>query len=376
MTNPQQGHAALVQSLDERGLLSPEWRAVWERTHREAYLPEQVWRQDRDRCRLVTAAEERAALVSSDEPVVTQVDDGDEDGPGVATASNSMPSMVAKMLGLLDVRDGQQVLEIGTATGFVAGLLSARLGDRHVTSVEIDASLTEQAERNLSAAGYRPRLVVTDGEHGWPEGAPYDRVLATCALRRVPYELIEQLRPGGVLVAPRIGEFWCGALVRLTVAEDGTASGRFAGTATYMPMRSHRGALGVTPDTSSPRSRSAEVLPQETITPGFALYAGARLPGVHLTEGRDGADLRVWVHDGRGSGAIADADGTVTEFGGRRMWGDVETAWRQWDQLGRPAADDMGLTVTKAGERVWVRQPTEIVDPTEQPPLASIQPSD
>ncbi|MEV0373821.1 methyltransferase domain-containing protein [Streptomyces sp. NPDC050636] len=363
MTDPQEGHAALVQSLDERGLLTPEWRAVWERTPRQAYLPEHVWRQDPDRCRPITTAEERSALVSSDEPVVTQVDDGATDGPGVATSSNSMPSMVAKMLSLLDVRDGQKVLEIGTATGHVAGLLSARLGDHRVTSVEIDASLSAQAERYLSAAGYRPRLVVTDGEHGWPAGAPYDRIVATCALRHVPYALIKELRPGGVLVAPRVSDFWCGAMVRLTADEDGTASGSFAGSAAYMPMRSHRGTAGITPDTSSPRSRSTEVLPQETLTPGFALYAGARLPGITLAEGREGTDLRVWVHDGRGSGAIADADGTVTEFGVRSLWGEVEAVRREWDKLDRPADTDMGLTVTKTGECVWVRRPTQVAHP-------------
>ncbi|MFE0189814.1 methyltransferase domain-containing protein [Streptomyces sp. NPDC058989] len=374
MTDPQQGHAALVQSLDERGLLTPEWRAVWERTPREAYLPEKVWRQDRDRCRPITTAKERAVFACSDEPVVTQVDDGAENGPGVATASNSMPSMVAKMLHMLDVRDGHQVLEIGTATGYVAALLSARLGDQNVTSVEIDAALKDQAARFLSAAGYRPNLVLTDGEHGWPAGAPYDRIVVTCALRHIPYELIEQLRPGGVLVAPRMSDFWCGALVRLTACDDGTASGSFAGTATFMPMRSHRGTTRVPPDTSLPRSRAGEVLPQEMLTPGFALYAGARLPGVTLTEGREGADLRVWVHDGQGSGAIADADGSVTEFGHRNMWDDVEVRWREWDTLDRPTDSDMGLTVTEVSERVWVRRPTDVVEPVEQPPVTQTRP--
>ncbi|MFG2397073.1 methyltransferase domain-containing protein [Streptomyces lydicus] len=363
MTDPQRGHAALVQQLDERGMLSPEWRTAWERTPRDAYLPEQVWRQNPDRCRPV-ADDERAALVAADEPVVTQVDDGAEGGPGIATSSNSKPSMVARMLQLLDVHDGDRVLEIGTATGYVAALLSARLGDEHVTSVEIDAGLSAQAEQNLAAAGHRPWLVVADGAEGWPAGAPYDRIIVTCALRHIPYSLVTQLRPGGVLVTPRIGDVWCGSLVRLVAVGDGTATGNFAGTATYMPMRSHRGGQGSAPDTSSPRSRPVLVHPQETITPGFAVYAGARLPGVSLIEGRQDAALRVWVHDGQGSGAIADADGTVTEFGPRALWGDVEAVWGEWaGQLRRPAETEFGLTVTAGGDRVWVRAPSAPVLP-------------
>ncbi|MFE7311876.1 methyltransferase domain-containing protein [Streptomyces sp. NPDC057555] len=371
MNNALQGHTALVRQLDERGLLSPHWRAVWERTPRELFLPERVWRQDADRCRPVTTTAERAALVFADEPVVTQVDDGAEEGPGVATSSNSQPSMVARMLHLLDVRDDQQVLEIGTATGHVAALLSARLGDQHVTSVEIDPALSAQAEVNLATVGYRPRLVVTDGEDGWPAGAPYHRIIATCALRHVPHQLIKQLHPDGVLVAPRVGDFWCGSLVRLVTAEDGSAAGSFTGTATYMPMRSHRGGSSAAPDISHPRSRETAVPPQEMLTPGFALYAGARLPGTTLIEGRHEEALRVWASDGQGSGAIADADGTVTEFGERDLWHESETAWQEWDSLGRPAAEDFGLTVTTDREYVWLHTPDQPVRGLFPVPLGS-----
>ncbi|WP_315975415.1 methyltransferase domain-containing protein [Streptomyces nigrescens] len=340
---------------------------MWERTPRHEFIPERIWRQLPERCELITSEQDRWALIHSDEPVVTQLDDGREGGPGIATSSNSMPSMVARMLGLLNVHDGAKVLEIGTATGQVADLLCGRCGDGNVTSVEIDRALSVAAAENLNRRGHAPTLVVGDGEHGHPAGAPYDRIIATCALRHVPYELVEQLLPGGLLVAPRVGDFWCGALFCLTVDEDGTASGPFAGTATYMPMRAHRGAAGATPDTSSPRSRSVAVLPQETINPGFALYAGARLPGVTLVEGREDGNLRVWVTDGRGSGAIADADGTVTEFGDRGLWADVEAAWSEWDRHDRPSAGDMGLTVTKSGESVWLRRPAQVVVSAKPP---------
>ncbi|WP_274567660.1 methyltransferase domain-containing protein [Streptomyces spiramyceticus] len=89
-------------------------------------------------------------------------------------------------------------LEIGTATGYVAALLSERLGEELVFSVEIDPPLAHQARQNLATLGYAPTVVVADGEHGWVEAAPYDRLISTCALRRVPYELVRQVKPGGI----------------------------------------------------------------------------------------------------------------------------------------------------------------------------------
>ncbi|NEE62047.1 methyltransferase, partial [Streptomyces sp. SID8455] len=71
--------------------------------------------------------------------------DGAEGGPGIATSSNSMPSMVARMLELLEVQDSQQVLEIGTGTGYVSALLCERLGDDLVHSVELDPVVARQA---------------------------------------------------------------------------------------------------------------------------------------------------------------------------------------------------------------------------------------
>ena len=364
MTDSQAGYAALVQSLDGRGLLSPVWRDVWERTPRSRFIPGRIWRQGPQRCEPVTADADRWRLVHSDEPVVTQVDDGQEGGPGVATSSNSMPSMVARMLGLLEVRDGDTVLEIGTATGQVAALLSARLGDRHVTSVEIDPSLSAQAERNLAACGHSPTLVVADGEHGFPARAPYDRLIVTCALRHVPYGLVRQVKPGGVIVAPLARDFWSGALVQLTVQRDGTARGRFRGGASYMPMRSHRtGGGGAAVDATSPRSRwTTGPGPRALLTLPFALYAGARMPGVSLVAGADagGGEVRVWLRDKGGSGAVADAE-SVTGFGPRDLWGEVERVHEEFLRLGSPAAGDFGLTVSPAGDQVWLRAPEGVI---------------
>lgn len=233
-------YPALVQELADRGLLSARWRRVFEAVPRSRFVPADVWRQLPDRCEPVVGTDAWLALVNSDEPVVTQLDDGALGGPGVATSSNSMPSMVARMLGLLDVRDGHRVLEIGTGTGYVSALLCERLGDDLVHSVELDPVVARQAADALAQAGYRPHLRVGDGEQPWPGLGLVDRLIATCALRYVPYALLRQVRPGGVVVVPLAREFWSGALVQLRVQADGTATGPFCGGATYMPMRAHR----------------------------------------------------------------------------------------------------------------------------------------
>ncbi|GAA2502625.1 hypothetical protein GCM10010393_38850 [Streptomyces gobitricini] len=164
VTTQLAGHAVLVESLYERGLLDEPWRAVWHAVPREPFIPRRAWRQDPAACAPLTTEAERLALIHSDEPVVIQLDDGEPDGPGIATSSNSQPSMVARMLRLLQIDGGHRVLEIGTASGYVAALLSRRLGARNVYSVEIDPGLAHHAAAALRAAGYEPNLSRTDGE--------------------------------------------------------------------------------------------------------------------------------------------------------------------------------------------------------------------
>ncbi|MFF2526115.1 methyltransferase domain-containing protein [Streptomyces liangshanensis] len=355
------GHAALVGELVGRGLLSPRWRAVWEGLPRERFIPPHVWRQDRERCVPVAPGREWRDLVHSDEPVVTQVDDGQGDGPGIATSSNSQPSMVARMLQLLDVRDGDKVLEIGTATGHVAALLSARLGGDRVVSVEIDETLSRRAAATLADLGLSPRLVVGDGEEGWADGAPYDRLISTCALRHVPHALVRQVAPGGVIVAPMARAFWSGALVRLSVRDGGVADGPFRGGASYMPMRAHRLPGAAPVDSGTSRSSESVTDPGQLLRLGFALYAGARLPGVTMTHAGAGTDVTVWLQDATGSAAVAATGELVWQYGERDLWAEVEAAYAEYVALGRPDGDSFGLTVTPAGEEVWLRSPRTVI---------------
>ncbi|MEV7907695.1 methyltransferase domain-containing protein [Streptomyces anulatus] len=99
-------------------------------------------------------------------PIVTQWDDGHHTGLAhgeLATSSSSMPSAVFAMFRDLSVVEGARVLEIGTGTGWCAGLLSARLGDRNVVSVEVDETVAETARKALAAAGWHPEVVTGDG---------------------------------------------------------------------------------------------------------------------------------------------------------------------------------------------------------------------
>jgi protein-L-isoaspartate(D-aspartate) O-methyltransferase len=116
----------------------------------------------------------------------------------------SQPYVVALMTEKLELGERHNALEIGTGSGYQTAVL-ARLC-RRVFSVERHRELLRDAERRFGEL--RLRNIVCrfgDGTKGWPEQAPYDRVIVTAAARQVPATLIEGLAPGGILVAP-VGE--------------------------------------------------------------------------------------------------------------------------------------------------------------------------
>jgi protein-L-isoaspartate(D-aspartate) O-methyltransferase len=113
----------------------------------------------------------------------------------------SQPFMVALMTDLLDLRETDTVLEIGTGLGYQTAILAELCGQ--VWSVEIVEEFSSHAEALLQALGYaNVGFRVGDGSRGWPEHAPFDRILLTVAAERPPPALIEQLKPGGRLVLP------------------------------------------------------------------------------------------------------------------------------------------------------------------------------
>jgi protein-L-isoaspartate(D-aspartate) O-methyltransferase len=135
-------------------------------------------------------------------------------------ATISAPSMVAEMLSVMRLRPGLSVLEIGGGSGYAAATLAA-LGARVIT-VEVQPELADQARRNLAAAGFDEgvAVVTADGRGGWPEAAPYDRILVSASVDAIPQPWLDQLAPDGILVYPEAGVTE-DLLVRLTRTDGG-----------------------------------------------------------------------------------------------------------------------------------------------------------
>ncbi|MEA3010577.1 MAG: protein-L-isoaspartate(D-aspartate) O-methyltransferase [Sphingomonadales bacterium] len=116
----------------------------------------------------------------------------------------SQPFIGALMLDLLDLSPGQRVLEVGTGLGWQAAVMAA-LG-AFVWSVEIVEEFAEGARLRLEAEGHDVDIRVGDGSRGWPDHAPFDRILVTAAAPAPPQALGEQLGPGGLMVIPLGGK--------------------------------------------------------------------------------------------------------------------------------------------------------------------------
>jgi protein-L-isoaspartate(D-aspartate) O-methyltransferase len=113
----------------------------------------------------------------------------------------SQPSLVAFMTDKLDLKPADRVLEIGTGSGYQAAILSQLAA--YVYTIEIIEPLARRARADLKRLGYyNVSVLVGDGYKGWPEYAPFDAVIVTCAPDHIPQPLVDQLRDGGRMVIP------------------------------------------------------------------------------------------------------------------------------------------------------------------------------
>ncbi len=295
---------------------------------------------------------------------------GEQTGPWgtglVGLSSTSTPGLMTRMLETLDIRDGHHVLEIGTGTGYNTALLTHRLGDTHVYSVDIETDLVDAARDRLAHLGYRPTLITADGAHGLPDHAPYDRILATCSVPAIPWAWVEQTRAGGLILTDLKLSIHAGNLVLLRRHPD-RAEGRFDPTwAGFMPLRTVAPSGGGTLPVRD-RNRAArrttdldQLRPWDNMLAWFLTQLAVPTEigyGHHIDE-HTGRPRDVYLTSPDGSWCEVDEHTRqVWEAGPTPLWAAVENAHHQWHDLGEPPWDRFGLTVTSDRQWIWLDTP-------------------
>lgn len=371
--------AALRDELVAAGkLTSSEWKSALLAVPRHKFVP-QFYERSVAGWEVVSglSAETRERWwngVWANTSLVTQLDEVGRAGERTTTgpsSSSSAPSLMTRMLEALDIRDGHRVLEIGTGTGYNAALMSHRLGDKNVFSVDVDAGLVDSARDRLAALGYRPTLAAVDGVAGLPEHACYDRILATCAVSRVPWSWAEQASEGGLILVDLKIHASAGNLVLLRRERDRLEGHFDSDYATFMHMRTP--TFYAEPQSRPVRNpaearRAMTTLAQERLWEnvplwfllhlwergrigfGYAMDPGTSRPGAVFFS----------VDDGSWCELSSSSDGGIREVwegGPRRLWASIEAGIEFWRQQGEPGWERFGLTVAPGRQTVWLDTP-------------------
>lgn len=313
------------------------------------------------------------AQIYADVALGTRLDEG------WPTSSMSQPSLVARMLELLDLEPGMKVLEIGAGTGYNAALVAELVGDqRLVVSIDIAEDVVAQTRRLLAVAGFSDIvLICRDGFEGAPEHGPFDRIVATVACPDISPLWADQLAAGGCMLIP-IEHAGCHPLVRVEHGQDGLR-GRVVGHSGFMaargglsPLEWWRPRLHVPPK-YQPNLETPPDAPvhEESAWEGFGVGEpiwGGRCTTDQLDLGfyvavRDrraiwGGD-HVGLTEGPTGWALATPEG-IRCFGDRRLRDDLHRLYRDWRALGRPHVSAYRLTFLprehagpNTGSSVW-----------------------
>ncbi|MER6914866.1 methyltransferase domain-containing protein [Streptomyces sp. NPDC000594] len=353
----------LADALTSGGALAPgsPWYEAFASVPREVFAPEFTVSGPGGRRGFAPGDPGYLDAVYTDTTLITR-----RDGGGTATSSSSQPSLMARMLEAFAVPDGARVLEIGTGTGYNTALLCHRLGADRVTTIDVEPELTATARERLTESGNAPLVITGDGTAGYAEVAPYDGILATCGVNRIPTAWLHQVRPGGIIVT-NTGN----GIAVLTVDEEGNADGGFLpGDAVF--MRARPGVGHITPTASQftelllggdGRSRTVD-LPATDDTAAFltaVVHATAHeiwmvqpdVVAMTLVGADNGLDIYGLVHPPTASWArITPGHGaraTVVHGGPRDLWSPRLALTTQWIAAGRPGPGPYTLSITATG---------------------------
>ena len=165
---------------------------------------------------------------------------GDHPLPIEAQQTISQPYIVGLMIEAAEIKPGDTVLEVGSGSGYAAAVISRIAGK--VIGIERQHDLAEVSRERLQRLGYdNVEIVEGDGTRGFPNGAPYDAILAAASGSHVPQSLVDQLRPGGRLVMPLGGPGWVQQLVRVTKQRDGSLQQSDLGAVRFVPLIGEEG---------------------------------------------------------------------------------------------------------------------------------------
>ena len=225
----------------------------------------------------------------------------------------SPPYIVAFMTEQLDPQPTDRVLEIGTGSGYQAAVLSELV--RQVYSIEIVESLGRKAKSRLKRLQYRNvHIRIGDGYEGWPEHAPFDKVIVTCSPEKVPQQLIEQLAEGGSLIVP-VGQRFQQELWKFTKV-DGKLKRESLQATFFVPMTGRAEDLRqILPDSKKPALVNGgfeELLDKSSLPRGWYYVRSGQVEStldapmeaqvmkfVNSTPGRDAHTMQAFGLDGR-----------------------------------------------------------------------------
>lgn len=274
---------------------------------------------------------------------------------GLPTSSATLPGLIVQMLRHTHIDAGLDVLDVGTGSGYGCAVLAHRLGDQHVTSIDVDAYLSAVAAERLAGIGLCPQVMTCDATGPLP--GSYDRIVSTVAVRPIPVSWLAALRPGGRLVTTLADT---ALILTADKTSDGGATGRIEwDRAGFMPTRTDADyPPGLSTTFAAVREAEGDQIsvgryPVVNIEQAWEIWSmlGIIAPGIehHYHQDDDGQRTAWMLHpDGswaRATGMDGDAP-TVHHSGPRRLWDIVDDIRSRWLRDG--SLPVYGATVTLA----------------------------
>ena len=327
VTHPASRWAAAVASVPRHAFVPHWWKRgaeLWERCEGRA-----------DPAAWMEAAYSNRSLVTRVGPLHADQAAAGQQAPGLPTSSSTLPALVVRMFQHAMLTDDARTLCV-TGSGYGTALLSRRLGEKNVTSVDVDPYLVGSARQRLDALGLRPFMDTCDITGPLP--GTYDRIVSTVSVPRIPASWLDALDPGGRLVTTIADT---GLLVTADKTADGAATGQVEwDRAAFMATRSGDDYPPALPDdTGEHEGESVTRSPYPVLNVAEAWEVWSMLsltaPGIEHRYRADGTVRTAWMAHPDGSWARAtsptpEGPATVHQGGPRRLWDELDRIRHRW----------------------------------------------